>query len=109
MVPVPIYEYQCKVCGHHFEVIQKFSEEPVTSCVACAGPVRRVLSAPALVFKGTGWYVNDYASPERKKALEGEKKGADGSSNSGGGEPKAKAEKDTSDQQPPRPSSSDQD
>jgi len=106
---VPIYEYQCEVCGHHFEVIQKFSEEPVTSCVVCAGPVRRVLSAPALVFKGTGWYVNDYASPERKKALEGEKKGADDSSDSGGGEPKAKADKETSDQQPPRPSSSDQD
>lgn len=106
---MPIYEYQCEVCGHHFEVIQKFSEEPVTSCVACAGPVRRVLSAPALVFKGTGWYVNDYASPERKKALEGEKKGADGSPGTSSNEGKAKAEKGPSDQQPPGPSSSDQD
>jgi len=106
---VPIYEYQCEVCGHHFEVIQKFSEEPVTSCVVCAGPVRRVLSAPALVFKGTGWYVNDYASPERKKALEGEKKGADGSPGTSSNEGKAKAEKSSSDQQPPPSSSSDQD
>jgi len=106
---VPIYEYQCEVCGHHFEVIQKFSEEPVTSCVACTGPVRRVLSAPALVFKGTGWYVNDYASPERKKALEGEKKGAVSPLFLSRNERKAEAEKGTSDQQPPRPSSSDQD
>ena len=106
---MPIYEYQCEVCGHHFEVIQKFSEEPVTSCVVCAGPVRRVLSAPALVFKGTGWYVNDYASPERKKALEGEKKGADGSPGTSSNEGKAKAEKSSSDQQPPPSSSSDQD
>jgi putative FmdB family regulatory protein len=89
---VPIYEYQCEVCGHHFEVIQKFSEEPVTSCAVCAGPVRRVLSPPALVFKGSGWYVTDYASPERKKAIEGEKKGADGTSNSGGAKPTPKAD-----------------
>lgn len=89
---MPIYEYQCEVCGHHFEVIQKFSEEPVTSCVVCSGPVRRVLSPPALVFKGSGWYVTDYASPERKKAIEGEKKGADGSANSGDGKPTPKAD-----------------
>ncbi|MGH7351400.1 MAG: FmdB family zinc ribbon protein [Candidatus Methylomirabilales bacterium] len=94
---MPIYEYQCEVCDHHFEVIQKFSEEPVTSCVVCAGPVRRVLSPPALVFKGSGWYVTDYASPERKKAIEGEKKGADGSSNSGGDKPTPKADTGTSD------------
>ncbi|MGH7371566.1 MAG: FmdB family zinc ribbon protein [Candidatus Methylomirabilales bacterium] len=106
---MPIYEYQCEVCDHHFEVIQKFSEEPVTSCVVCAGPVRRVLSAPALVFKGSGWYVTDYASPERKKAIEGEKKGADGPPDTSSNEGKAKAEKGTSDQQPPRPSSPDQD
>lgn len=105
---MPIYEYQCEVCGHHFEVIQKFSEEPVTSCVACAGPVRRVLSAPALVFKGTGWYVNDYASPERKKALDGEKKGADGPPDTSSNERTAKAEKGSSDQEPPRPASSDE-
>ena len=106
---MPIYEYRCDVCGHHFEVIQKFSEEPITSCVACAGPVQRVLSAAALVFKGTGWYATDYASPERKKALEGEKKGADGPPDTSSNEGKAKAEKGTSDQQPPRPSSPDQD
>ncbi|MEE9154191.1 MAG: FmdB family zinc ribbon protein [candidate division NC10 bacterium] len=71
---MPIYEYQCDVCGHTFEVMQKFSDEPIEVCTRCSGSVHRVLSAPGLVFKGTGWYVTDYASPERKKAMEGEKK-----------------------------------
>jgi putative FmdB family regulatory protein len=93
---VPIYEYQCEVCSHTFEVIQKFSDEPIKACVVCSGPVRRLLSPPGLVFKGTGWYVTDYASPERKKALEGEKKGPEVSSDNSGAERKAQAEKETS-------------
>ncbi len=95
-LPVPIYEYQCETCHHTFEVIQKFSDEPIKTCAICSGPVRRLLSPPALVFKGTGWYVTDYASPERKKALEGEKKGPEVSSDTGPAEHKAQAEKDPS-------------
>lgn len=70
---VPIYEYECDRCQHRFEVMQKFSDRPLKKCEKCGGPVHKLLSAPGLVFKGTGWYVTDYASPERKKALKAEK------------------------------------
>src|SRR5574341_794578 len=68
MNDVPIYEYECESCHNRFELMQKFSDKPLKKCVRCGGPVHKLLSAPALVFKGTGWYVTDYASPERKKA-----------------------------------------
>jgi len=58
---MPLYEYQCDRCGKSFEIIQKFSDEPLTVHDGCGGEVRRLLSAPALQFKGTGWYVTDYA------------------------------------------------
>ena len=59
---VPLYEYQCDACGCRFEVIQKFSDPSVESCKECGkGPVRRLLSSPAIQFKGTGWYITDYA------------------------------------------------
>jgi putative FmdB family regulatory protein len=72
---VPIYEYECETCHHRFEVMQKFSQRPLKKCEKCGGPVHKLLSAPALVFKGSGWYVTDYASPERKKAQQAEKDG----------------------------------
>ena len=58
---MPLYEYKCESCGDTFEVIQKFSDEPLTSHANCGGKVHRLLSAPAFQFKGTGWYVTDYA------------------------------------------------
>jgi putative FmdB family regulatory protein len=58
---MPIYEYQCKKCHHRFERIQKFSDPHVKKCPDCGGPVEQVLSAPAVQFKGSGWYVTDYA------------------------------------------------
>ena len=58
---MPLYEYQCKKCGHRFEKIQKFSDEPVKTCPKCGGEVEQLLSAPAVQFKGGGWYVTDYA------------------------------------------------
>ncbi len=64
---VPIYEYECESCQHRFEVIQKFSDKPLKKCSQCGGPIHRVLSPPALMFKGSGWYVTDYAKPERLK------------------------------------------
>lgn len=70
---VPIYEYECDHCQHRFEVMQKFSDRPLKKCDKCGGPVHKLLSAPGLVFKGTGWYVTDYANSERKKALRAEK------------------------------------
>lgn len=58
---MPLYEYQCKKCGHRFEKIQKFSDKPVKKCPECGGPVEQTISAPAVQFKGSGWYVTDYA------------------------------------------------
>lgn len=58
---MPLYEYECDACGHCFEVIQKFSDAPLTTCTKCGGPVHKLLSSPAIQFKGSGWYVTDYA------------------------------------------------
>jgi putative FmdB family regulatory protein len=58
---MPLYEYECEACGKHFELIRKFSDPPVETCLACGGPVRKLLSSPAIQFKGTGWYITDYA------------------------------------------------
>src|SRR5215475_8758577 len=58
---VPLYEYQCKKCRHRFEKIQKFSDAMVKKCPECGGPVEQLLSPPAVQFKGSGWYVTDYA------------------------------------------------
>jgi putative FmdB family regulatory protein len=60
---MPLYEYECGVCGHRFELIQRFADPPAESCVSCGnGPVHKLLSAPAIHFKGAGWYVTDYAN-----------------------------------------------
>jgi len=58
---MPLYEYGCTACGHQFEVIRKFSDPPEEKCPKCGGAVRKLQSAPAFQFKGTGWYVTDYA------------------------------------------------
>lgn len=58
---MPLYEYQCKKCKHRFEKIQQFSDKPIKKCPECGGPVEQLLSAPAVQFKGSGWYVTDYA------------------------------------------------
>ncbi|MEK6718369.1 MAG: FmdB family zinc ribbon protein [candidate division NC10 bacterium] len=76
MKGVPIYEYECERCQHRFEIMQKLSDRPLKKCEKCGGPVQKVLSAPGLVFKGSGWYVTDYANSDRKKAMKAEKDGA---------------------------------
>ena len=58
---MPLYEYQCDACAHRFEVIQKFSDPPIEVCSKCGGAVKKLLSSPAIQFKGTGWYITDYA------------------------------------------------
>ena len=59
---MPLYEYRCKKCGHQFEKIQSFSAPDEKECPVCKGEVERLISAPAIQFKGAGWYVNDYAA-----------------------------------------------
>ncbi|MFA5072926.1 MAG: FmdB family zinc ribbon protein [Nitrospirota bacterium] len=70
---MPVYEYECGNCGKRFEVTQKFSDPALTKCILCQGKnIRKVLSTPAFVLKGSGWYVTDYASEDRKKAAQSE-------------------------------------
>jgi putative FmdB family regulatory protein len=57
---MPLYEYECKKCHHRFERIQKFSDRHVKKCPECGGPIEQMVSAPAVQFKGSGWYVTDY-------------------------------------------------
>jgi putative FmdB family regulatory protein len=64
---MPLYEYQCKKCKHTFEKIQSFSDPPIKKCPECGGSVEKLLSAPAVQFKGTGWYATDYASKGKPK------------------------------------------
>ena len=64
---MPLYEYECGRCGHRFERIQRFSDPLVEECPLCEGPVRKLISAPAIQFKGDGWYVTDYARKEEKQ------------------------------------------
>jgi putative FmdB family regulatory protein len=65
---MPLYEYQCDECGHTFEKIQKFSDPLETTCPKCGGPVRKLMSSPAIQFKGTGWYITDYAKKDSAPA-----------------------------------------
>ena len=76
---MPLYEYECDNCGHRFEVIQKFSDEPLTSCPKCQGPVRKLLSSPAIQFKGSGWYITDYAKKTGTSAGSTKSEGASSS------------------------------
>jgi len=66
---MPLYEYQCDGCGKRFEVIRKFSDPPLETCTQCgAGPVTRLLSSPAIQFKGSGWYITDYSDKGKSGA-----------------------------------------
>jgi len=81
---MPLYEYECEGCGEVFEVIQKFSDQPVTVHEKCGGHVHRLLSAPSFHFKGSGWYATDYA------------KGGNGGSKKSDSDKKTDSEKKTS-------------
>jgi putative FmdB family regulatory protein len=61
---MPLHEYECDVCGHRFEKIQKFSDPPIEVCPICGGHVHKLISSPAFQFKGSGWYVTDYAKKD---------------------------------------------
>ena len=74
---MPLYEYECEACEHRFEVIQKFSDPPIERCPKCGGKVRKLFASPAIQFKGSGWYITDYA---RKDPRGGSAKNADAGS-----------------------------
>ena len=65
---MPLYEYQCESCSNRFEKIQKFSDPLIDVCPKCGGPVRKLLSSPAIQFKGSGWYITDYAKKSSSDA-----------------------------------------
>lgn len=80
---MPLYEYECSACGYRFEKIQRFSDQLVQECPSCGkGPVHKLLSAPAFQFKGTGWYVTDYAGKSGGNDPAGSKDGAKGDAKS---------------------------
>jgi putative FmdB family regulatory protein len=84
---MPLYEYQCDACGCRFERIQKFSDPPVTDCPNCGQPqVHKLLSSPAIQFKGTGWYITDYA---RKGTGSDSTKSGESKTTEGGNESKS--------------------
>jgi len=76
---VPIYEYECTRCGQEFEVIQGFSDKPLTKCEVCGGRVRKLVSQSSFHLKGSGWYVTDYASKHPGSKPASASKDADGS------------------------------
>jgi putative FmdB family regulatory protein len=86
---MPLYEYECKKCHHRFERIQKFSDPHIKKCPDCGGPVEQVVSAPAVQFTGSGWYVTDYA----KKSTGTASSSSNGESASGGDSSGKKDEK----------------
>jgi putative FmdB family regulatory protein len=88
---VPLYEYRCKQCGHQFEKIQSFSAPEIKECPVCKGEVERLISAPAVQFKGSGWYVTDYAGKSNAKAP------AKSADSNGGGDKSAPAASSASD------------
>ena len=79
---MPIYEYQCTQCGKRTELLQRMDDAPLATCPECGGEVRKLFSAPAVQFKGSGWYVTDYAG----------KKGGSGSSSKSEGKAESKSE-----------------
>ncbi len=90
---MPLYEYRCTKCGHVFEKIQKFSDPHVSECPKCGAPVEQVISAPAVQFKGAGWYVTDYA----KKSGASKSGSSDVSSSSSETKSETKSESKSSD------------
>ena len=87
---MPLYEYLCKKCGHRFEEIKKFSDKQPKKCPECGGVIEQVISAPAVQFKGSGWYVTDYA-----KKGSGSGSSSSASSESDGGTKDAKDSKES--------------
>ncbi len=96
---MPIYEFECRKCKAHLEVFQKMSDKPPVKCRKCGGRLERKLSAPAIQFKGTGWYVTDYAS----KATNSEK--SESETTIGKPEKTEKAEKKTKESSPAKKTS----
>lgn len=93
---MPLYEYECEANGHRFEVIQKFSDPPIAVCPTCGSPVQKLLSSPAIQFKGSGFYLTDYGRAGSKgdsgNVPAGKSGGSSGSSDSSKGKSESTGE-----------------
>ena len=89
---MPLYEYKCRKCGHRFEKIESFSASTTKKCPKCGGVAERMVAAPAIQFKGSGWYVTDYAGKGAAKA--------GGESSESGSKSDAKSSSDSKDSKP---------
>ncbi len=86
---MPIYEYVCSQCGSHLEAVQKASDPPLQKCQVCGGILKKIISAPAIQFKGNGWYITDYARkapPEKEAKTQAAATNAESSSDKGSAE-----------------------
>ena len=99
---MPLYEYECESCSHRFEVIQKFSDAPILVCPKCGGAVQKLLSSPAIQFKGSGFYLTDYGRGTGSKSESANTKAgkAESGATSGGGD-SAKSDSGSADTKPP--------
>jgi putative FmdB family regulatory protein len=89
---MPIYEYQCRSCGHRTEALQRMSDPPLSTCGECGGELKRLISSPSFQFKGSGWYVTDYARAGGDKAEKAEASQKNGSEAAKGSSDAGKAE-----------------
>ena len=92
---MPNYEYLCQKCGHRFEKIQKFSDAMLKKCPECGGKIEQVISAPAVQFKGSGWYVTDYAKKSSALPASGSDSSAKADSGKDSGSSKESGSKDS--------------
>lgn len=88
---MPTYHYRCDACGHAFDAFQKFSEDPLRICPECEGAIRRVIQPTPVVFKGSGWYIND----SKSKGSTGPAKATTGAGDTSEVKPEAKTESKT--------------
>ena len=95
---MPTYEYRCRECGEHLEVVQSFSDDPLTECPACTGPLRKVFNSVGIAFKGSGFYKNDSrsSSSSASSSTAGSSTGGSSGSSAGGSSDGGSTSSDTS-------------
>ncbi len=89
---MPIYEYECRSCGKNHEIMQRYTDAPLTECPSCGGPLRKLISNTSFVLKGTGWYKTDYASSGSGRTGKKSEKGNGGKPETKSGGKEAKTE-----------------
>ncbi|MFA9447121.1 FmdB family zinc ribbon protein [Egicoccus sp. AB-alg6-2] len=94
---MPTYEYACRDCGEHLEVVQSFKDDALTECPSCHGSLRKVFSAAGLIFKGSGWHVKDYAASSTSSGKAGTGSGSTESSDTSSSSPSSESTAKTAD------------